>query len=65
MRESDLANRFPFETAELLIYLSNCIGGYLLADLATVDAGLPPIPPHERRRVDEAFARAGVVRPGD
>jgi hypothetical protein len=63
LRESDLVTRFPAETAELLIYLSGCHVGYHAADLATIDARLPPIPAQLRRRVDEAFARAGVPRP--
>lgn len=65
LRESELVTRFPAETAELLIYLSNCIVGYHAADLATINARLPPIPPQLRRRVDEAFARAGVLRSRD
>ena len=63
LRESELVSRFPAETAELLIYLSNCTVGYHAADLATIDARLPPIDPQVRRRVDEAFAHAGVPRP--
>lgn len=65
LRESELVTRFPAETAELLIYLSNCNVGYHAADLATIAARLPPIPEEVRTRVDEAFARAGVPRPGN
>jgi hypothetical protein len=60
LSESELVTRFPAETAELLIYLSNCTVGYHAADLAKVDARLPPVPAQLRNRVDEAFARAGV-----
>lgn len=62
LRESELVTRFPAETAELLIYLAICTVGYHAADLARIDARLPPIPAQVRSRVDEAFARAGVVR---
>jgi hypothetical protein len=63
LRDSELVTRFPAETAELLVYLSNCTVGYHATDLTTIDARLPPIPAELRRRVDEAFARAGVSRP--
>ena len=63
LRESELVMRFPAETAELLVYLSNCTVGYHATDLTTIDARLPPIPAELRGRVDEAFARAGVPRP--
>jgi hypothetical protein len=63
LRDSELVTRFPAETAELLIYLSNCTIGYHATDLSTIDARLPPIPAELRRRLDEAFARAGVPRP--
>ncbi|MEQ1815253.1 MAG: DUF4020 domain-containing protein [Nitrosomonas sp.] len=63
LRTSELVTRFPAETAELLIYLATCTGGYHAADLAKVSARLPPIPEQLRRRVDEAFAFAGVVGP--
>ena len=62
LRESDLVTRFPSDTAGLLIYLANCIVGYQLADLATVEARLPPLAARLRERVDEAFARAGVPK---
>ncbi len=62
LRESELVTRFPAETAELLVYLSDCAVGYHAADLARVDARLPPIPAQLRSRVDEALARAGVPR---
>ena len=60
--ESELVTRFPVETAELLIYLASCTVGYHTADLARIDALLPPIPAHLRDRVEEAFARTGVPR---
>lgn len=65
LRESELVTRFPAETAELLIYLATCTIGYSVADLARVDARLPPIPAELRGRVNEAFARAGVLGSGD
>ena len=61
LRDSELVTRFPAETAELLVYVSNCFVGYHAADLAAIDARLPTIPAELRRRVDEAFARAGVA----
>lgn len=60
LRKSDLVTRFPVDTAELLIYLAECLAGYQLTDLAEIDARLLPIPIHLRSRIDEAFARAGV-----
>jgi hypothetical protein len=63
LRESDLVTRFPFDTAELLIYLANCIAGYQVSYLAEINTRLPPMPVQLRSRIDEAFARAGVPRP--
>jgi hypothetical protein len=65
LRESEVVTHFPAETAELLIYLSNCLVGYHAADLAKIYGRLPLIPAQVRMRVDEAFAHAGVPRPGD
>lgn len=65
LRESDLVNRFPAETARLLIYFSNCDLGYNKVDLATVGARLPQIPSDLRGTLDEAFARAGVPKLGE
>ena len=62
LRKSDLVTRFPNETAELLIYLAGCTVGYHVADLASIEARLPLIPDQIRNRLDEAFARAGVLR---
>ena len=62
LRVSDLVTRFPAETAELLIYLANCNCGIHASELATVYARLPPLPAQLLKRVDEAFARAGVRR---
>lgn len=65
LRESELVTRYPGETAELLIYFASCTLGYHAADLAAVDARLPPMPAEVRRRLDDAFARAGVLRSRD
>lgn len=65
LRESDLVTRFPTETAELLIYFSNCEIGYHADDLAKINARLPEIPAQVRKKLDEAFARAGVPRSRD
>ena len=62
LRESELVTRFAVQTAELLIYLANCLAGYHAAELNEINARLPPIPAQVRSRVDEAFARAGVLR---
>jgi hypothetical protein len=61
--QSDLVTRFPLDTAELLIYLANCVAGYQASYLAKINARLPPMPVQLRSRIDEAFARAGVPRP--
>jgi hypothetical protein len=63
LRKSDLVTRFPAETAELLIYLANCVAGYQTSYLAEINARLPPLPVQLRRGIDEAFARAGVLGP--
>ncbi|MBN1516715.1 DUF4020 domain-containing protein [Candidatus Sumerlaeota bacterium] len=62
LRESELVTRFPTETAELLIYLAGCAIGYHADDLAKIEARLPLIPAQVRSRLDEAFARTGVLR---
>lgn len=62
LRDSELVTRFPAETAELLIFLANCALGHHAADLARVDARLPPISTQLRSRVNEAFALAGVPK---
>ncbi|TFW08107.1 DUF4020 domain-containing protein [Oxalobacteraceae bacterium OM1] len=62
LRESELVTRFPIETAKLLIYLAGCTVDYHANDLAKIEARLPVIPVQVRRSLDEAFARAGVVR---
>lgn len=59
LRDSDLVTRYPAETAELLIYLCNCVVGYHAADLRTVAARLPALAPALRRNLDEALARLG------
>jgi hypothetical protein len=63
LRKSDLVTRFPAETAELLIYLANCVAGYQTSYLAEINARLPPLSVQLRRGIDEAFARAGVLGP--
>jgi hypothetical protein len=63
LRKSDLVTRFPFDTAELLIYLANCVASHQASYLAEVNARLPPMPDQLRSRIDEAFARAGVPSP--
>ena len=60
LRKSELVTRFPAETVELLIYLSDSRIGYHAADLARVAARLPSISAQARGRLDEALARAGV-----
>jgi len=62
LRESELVTQFPTETAELLIYLASCTVGYHADDLAKIKARLPLMPAQVRSRLDEAFARAGVLR---
>lgn len=60
LRESDLVTRYPTQTAELLIYLCNCVVGYHAADLGAVAGRLPALAPELRRRLDEGLARVGA-----
>lgn len=62
LSSSELVERFPIEAAELLIYLTNCSGGYHATHLAEIDARLTEIPAQLRHRIDEAFAQAGVQK---
>ncbi len=61
MGKSDLINRFPAETAELLIYLSSRVPAYHAADINAIAKRLPPLDPELRRRLDESMARVGIV----
>ena len=63
--ESDLITRFPDETAELLIYFAGVNLGYHRDDLAKIESRLPPIAEQARIRLDEAFAKAGVLKVQD
>ena len=64
MRKSDLVTRFPADTAQLLIYLCDCLPGYHAEDIGMVARRLPQLNPDLSRRLDEAMARAGVdLRP--
>jgi len=62
LRESDLVTTFPTETAELLIYLCNCVVGYHVADLGIVAARLPTIAVDLRCKLDEGLARIGAKK---
>lgn len=62
LRESGLVTRYPTETAELLIYLCNCVVSYHTADLSTVAARLPTLVPDLRRRLDEGLVRVGAKK---
>lgn len=59
--KSELVKRFPTETAELLIFLAGCTVDYHAEELAKIKELLPPIPDQVRSRLDEAFARAGII----
>ena len=61
LRESDLVDRFPEATANLLIYLADCLPAYQAADLAQVAARIHDIPEPILQRLNEALARAGVI----
>lgn len=61
LRKSDLVTRYPTETAELLIYLCNCVVGYYTSDLAKVAARLPSLPADLKHRLDESLLRAGAI----
>jgi hypothetical protein len=45
LKESDLVTRFPLDTTELIIYLTNCIQGYQTGEIAEVAKRLTNIPP--------------------
>lgn len=60
LRENDLVTRYPTETAELLIYLCNCVVGYHATNMAVVSARLPALAPNLRQRLDEGLARIGA-----
>ncbi|MCU8024174.1 DUF4020 domain-containing protein [Shewanella sp. SM78] len=61
-RNNELVTLFPNETAELLIYLVCHPVGYHVNDLAKIEARiLPLISAQVRIRLNEAFARAGVL----
>lgn len=60
LRENDLPMRFPEPTARLLIYLCDCVRGYMVDDLARIAGRLPPLPPEIDRRLKEQLARAGA-----
>ncbi|UVE16130.1 DUF4020 domain-containing protein [Pseudomonas sp. LS44] len=60
LRDNESVTRYPDETAELLIYLCNCVVAYHAADLARVAARLPTLHPDLRRRLDEGLARIGA-----
>ena len=60
LRESNLVTRYATETAELLIYLCNCVG-YHTADLGSVAARLTALAPNLKRKLDEGLARAGAM----
>ncbi|MGK3190930.1 DUF4020 domain-containing protein [Enterobacter soli] len=62
LRSSELVILFPTQTAELLIYLAQCASGHQLRFLSIIEARLPLLPADTRRNLDEAFARAGVVK---
>jgi hypothetical protein len=61
LRKSELVTRFPLETADLLVFFAGCSVGWHASDLEAIAARLPPIPAQLRHRVDEAFARAGMI----
>lgn len=60
MEESDLIERFPTETVELLIYLSKCQITHLAMELSDIQARLPELTADYQHRLEEAFALAGV-----
>lgn len=62
LRKSELVTQFPIDTAKLLIYFAGCTLDYHVNELAKIEACLPLIPAQVRSRLDEAFARAGVLK---
>ncbi|UCA12748.1 DUF4020 domain-containing protein [Aeromonas enteropelogenes] len=61
LSESELVTQFAAATVELLIFLSNDLAGFQRNYLKDIDARLPQLPAQMRQRLDEAFARAGVL----
>jgi len=61
LRESDVVDSYPTQTAELLIYLCRCVVGYHVTDLATISARLTEIPADVRKSLDEALAQVGAL----
>ena len=60
LRKSDLVERFPEATAQLLIYLGDCVRGHLVADLFKIASRIPPLPSVIDRELKEGLARAGA-----
>jgi len=60
LRESDLVTRYPAETAQLLIYLCNCVVGYHAGDLGSVASRLPALSSALKRQLDDGLAQVGV-----
>jgi hypothetical protein len=60
LRDSALVASYPTKTAELLIYLCDCVVGYHAVDLGIIAGRLPVLEPDLRRHLDEGLARAGV-----
>lgn len=61
MRDSDLVERYPTETAELIVYLCSCVVGYHTADIGVVASRLRALPEPVRSRLDDALARIGAA----
>lgn len=60
LRESEIVEHFPEATANLLIYLADCLVQHQAADLAEVAQRIQDIPGPLRLRLNEALARVGA-----
>lgn len=61
LRESELVVQFPEATAQLLIYLCDCVREYMVADLARIAKRLPPLRSEVDRKLKEQLARTGAA----
>lgn len=60
LRESELVERFPEATGQLLIYLADGVPSHQAADLAKVAGRIGNLPEPLRHRLQEALARVGA-----
>lgn len=62
LSESDLVKKFPIQSAELLIFITNGVANYHCHYLENINNRLTELPEQTRLQLDEALARIGVPR---